>query len=748
MKSIFYNTQHSPIGAFASLTLGAKGAKGGLGLELAKPADQNVYIGCEDADGNGFSCLPFFDSCGDEVMHLEGPAARLPAQIHLRQFEDERISRVLTPCRDVWKAGDIEFAIFTPGCPAPDPGRASARDLRLAYAPALALEMVIDNTRGRIPRRAFFGFMGNDPTCEMRRLDDTSRGRFVGIGCGRSKAIASRSGDVQAAQGLSVQEILRDHSAESFAFGIGRVALLIATIPAGEKRKLEFTVCFHRAGIVTTGLDASYHYARHFPDVESVAVFALRNYSALKQRGADFEERFQSSNLSDARKFMLAQAVHSYYGSTQLLDVRGEPMWIVNEGEYRLINTLDLTVDQLYFEMELNPWTVRNELDWFAKRYSYKDRIQFPGSDRAYLGGISFTHDMGKANHLSRPGFSAYEKGAMRGCYSHMTHEELVNWLICALTYEHRTRDTRWLAKTMPLFDRCLQSLLRRDHPNEKHRDGIMSLDSARCCGTGEITTYDSLDASLGQARNSVYLAVKCWGVYVGLAAFYRRNGNPAAADVCETQAALCALNIVSSADADGFLPAILHENVFSRIIPAVEGLIIPYLLELKELLEDHTLYGGLVPVLKRHLRQVMRPGVCLFPDGGWKISSTSDNSWLSKTYLCQFVAEHVLGMEMDMESADEAHASWLLDERNLYWAWSDQMVAGEARGSRYYPRGVTSILWLKQTGSTLDGREIANAAIEQRPRLGSGNGNRGHYRNGNVRSPEIAARRLDGVPL
>ena len=41
--NIFFNTQHSPIGSFASFTLGAKGAVGGLGLELGKPADQNVF---------------------------------------------------------------------------------------------------------------------------------------------------------------------------------------------------------------------------------------------------------------------------------------------------------------------------------------------------------------------------------------------------------------------------------------------------------------------------------------------------------------------------------------------------------------------------------------------------------------------------------------------------------------------------------------------------------------------------------
>ena len=47
MNEIFFNAHHSPMGAFASFTLGCRGAKGGLGLELSKPADQNIFIGLE-----------------------------------------------------------------------------------------------------------------------------------------------------------------------------------------------------------------------------------------------------------------------------------------------------------------------------------------------------------------------------------------------------------------------------------------------------------------------------------------------------------------------------------------------------------------------------------------------------------------------------------------------------------------------------------------------------------------------------
>lgn len=44
-----------------------------------------------------------------------------------------------------------------------------------------------------------------------------------------------------------------------------------------------------------------------------------------------------------------------------------------------------------------------------------------------------------------------------------------------------------------------------------------MGLDSSRTQGGAEITTYDSLDVSLGQSRNNIYLAGKCWAVYVAL---------------------------------------------------------------------------------------------------------------------------------------------------------------------------------------------------------------------------------------
>jgi hypothetical protein len=499
--------------------------------------------------------------------------------------------------------------------------------------------------------------------------------------------------------GLSVEDILEEQDPFNHSFGIGSVGLLVCNAKAGKKQTFRFAVCFFREGRPTTGLPTSYHYSRHFSDIESVADYALENFTALKKRGDAFDKKIAKAKLSEARSFMLAQAVHSYYGSTQFLESEGKPLWVVNEGEYRMLNTLDLTIDQLFFEMELNPWTVRNELDWFLQRYSYTDTVRFPGDSTEHPGGITFTHDMGITNHFSPPQRSVYEKSGIHGCFSHMSHEELVNWLVCALVYVKQSGDTAWRKKNLPTFQKILTSLLNRDHPDPAQRDGVMSLDSSRCAGGSEITTYDSLDVSLGQARNNLYLAVKCWGSYVGLADLFSAVGDKKRAAIALDQAHRAATTISATADKNGLLPAILHENVESRIIPAIEGLVIPHALGLKKALSSDGEFGTFINAMRRHLRGVLKKGICLFPDGGWKISSTSNNSWLSKVYLCQFIASEILGERHGKNgvAADQAHASWLLDEKNNYWAWSDQIVSGEAKGSKYYPRGVTSILWLKE---------------------------------------------------
>lgn len=721
-RNLFFNAHHAPIGAFASFTLGFRGKKGGLGLELGKPADQNVYIGFQSRDGECYEALPFFEEAedasarydvekqeekGNETAHSAalgekerdqtGGGWHKPSKPKLVPFADGAISRTFKTGTDTWQAGDLTLRIYSPVRSVPDPAKAEAEEMKAAIVPAVFAELTLDNTQGKFARRGFLGYEGNDPYCAMRRLSDTSGGQFTGIGQGRMTAIVSKDDGVTPALGFTMEKILQEELAHNYAFGLGGTGALLMEVPAGEKRTYRFAVCFYRGGIVTAGIDAAYYYTRYFANIEDVAQYSLDRFAELTASCEQADRWIESSGLSGDQKFMLAHAIHSYYGSTQLLDAAGEPIWIVNEGEYRMMNTLDLTADQLFFELIMNPWTVRNELELYAKRYSYKDNVRFPGDNREYPGGLTFTHDIGVANVFSRPQYSAYELAGIDDCFSYMSHEELVNWLCCALVYIEQTGDRDFKSRMLPVIRECFESMLNRDHPDAEQRNGLMGLDSTRTQGGAEISTYDSLDVSLGQSRNNIYLAGKCWAVYVALEKLFAREGLAEYARQAGSQADKCAASVAAELTSGGYIPAVIGENNDSRIIPAIEGLVFPCFTGCEEALAMNGRFAAYLQALKTHLSTVLEPGVCLFEDGAWKLSSTSGNSWLSKIYLCQFIAREVMGLPWDERgaAADAAHVNWLLHPELSYWCWSDQVLNGSIVGSKYYPRGVTAILWL-----------------------------------------------------
>lgn len=701
-KNHFFNAHHSPIGAFASFTLGFPGRSGGFDLERGRPPEQNVFIGLQEDGRNQYRALPFYEQSEDERKRYTSEhdhAEPLQDDRLLAAFAPEGIARSFRPAVDSWQAGDLTFTLYSPFQPVPDPARSTPDELAFALVPAILAEITIDNSQGRTARRAFFGFQGNDPYSAMRRLEDTTEGKLIGVGQGRHTAIATDDRRVRAANGFSIEAILDAKVEENWNFGLGAAAALIMDTPAGEKAVYRFALCFHRSGFVTSGIDASYFYNRYFRTIEEVAAYALANYERKLEQCARANALVEDTKLSPTQQFMLAHAIRSYYGSTELLEHDGLPLWVVNEGEYRMMNTFDLTVDQLFFEMRMNPWTVRNVLDLFAGRYSYRDTARFPGEAADHPGGLSFTHDMGVANVFSRPGYSAYELHAIDDCFSHMTHEQLVNWVLCASVYVAQTNDGEWLKRNLDTFRDCLDSMLNRDHPDPAQRDGIMSLDSSRTMGGAEITTYDSLDVSLGQSRNNIYLAGKCWAAYVALEKLFAANGLAAEAAEAGAQAERCAATITAHATPEGYIPAVIREGNDSKIIPAIEGLVFPAFTGCSEALDPEGRFGGYIKALKRHFHAVLKTGTCLFPDGGWKLSSTSDNSWLSKIYLCQYIARHILGHEWDEagRAADEAHAAWLTHPEHSFWSWSDQIISGVITGSKYYPRGVTAILWLDE---------------------------------------------------
>ena len=159
-----------------------------------------------------------------------------------------------------------------------------------------------------------------------------------------------------------------------------------------------------------------------------------------------------------------------------------------------------------------------------------------------------------------------------------MSYEELTNWVLCAGLYVSHTNDMKFLKEQAETIERCFESLLNRDNPNPELRNGLMGYDSSRTEGGGEITTYDSLDHSLGQARKNVYLGGKCWASYLSLEKLFKLLDNDSLATLAHDAAKLTAKTLENAFDPNlGFIPAVLENGNQSAIIPAVEALIYPY---------------------------------------------------------------------------------------------------------------------------------------------------------------------------
>lgn len=689
-----YHTQHSPFGAFASFTIGLHNSPGGFGQALGGPANQNIYAGFRRKSDPRWNLLPFFKGTKSQLAAFTGEQAVDTTSEPYRQFALDEFGRKLGWASDQWNAGPFTFSIHTPFDHVPDPATFNPEQGRFFTAPVLPAAISFDNSGGNEDVEMIFGL--SDSSCPARTLKDSDPG-LCGFAIGHAYGYATVPAEgVQAIQGLSV--LKQEFSDFEGLHRLGCESALVITVPAGAKRTVPIALGFYEAGQVTTGIDCSYFYTRYFSKLEDVLSHGLQRtgeYVALaNKRDAELE----SGALSPEQRWLLAQATHSYYGSSELLTSGEGIVWVVNEGEYRMINTFDLTVDHLFFEMEWHPWAVRYALDLFVDRYSYRDTIQSPNGETA-PGGISFTHDMGIANQFTPEGRSSYECWNIHGCFSQMTMEQLVNWVCCAVTYGLKF-DRDWLRKQRDTLLACKASIENRDHPDPKLRNGLMKWDSGRCGSGSEITTYDSLDISLGQARNNLYLAVKTFSAWLLLERAFVETG-----DTDESKSAAFSAERIARTLSDcfetetGFFPAVFEKGNRSRILPAVEGLVFVLYLGLRDTLDR---FPVLLAQLEQHMTNALRPAVCIdVKSGGWQISSTSKNTWFSKIALAQHVARMLFPKAISTEAAasDASHVAWEQGEGCARWAMCDQIHSetGVALGSKYYPRGVTAILWMRE---------------------------------------------------
>jgi xylan 1,4-beta-xylosidase len=700
-----YHSHHAPLGAFASFTLGLTGGGGGFGQSLKGPACQKVYVGCRDTGPDAaWRLLPFnapaaapADAAHAYTGERTDPPTPRPSPFKLISAED--VVRSLGLASDSWQHEAFSFRLLTPFEHTADPATNDRATARRVLAPVVSAEIAFDNTAGTTDVELLFGLGGTERA--WRPLGDTDAA-LSGFASGPAYGFATPSDSgARMVQGFTLfAPTPYDHRG---LHQLGAECGLVFRVPAGERRAFPLALGFYQAGPVCTGLVAEFLYTRYFDDLEDVLRHGLATHAARSAVAAARDAELAASTLDEDRRFLIAQSVHSYFGSTQLMVHEGRPLWVVNEGEYRMMNTFDLTVDHLFFELAWHPWAVRDALDLFADRYSYTDTLHRPDG-RTAPGGISFTHDMGVMCHFTPPGRSSYECTDLAGCFSHMTMEQLVNWVLCAVTYAEQTGDTAWLPRRQPTLDACAASLRQRDDPDPTQRDGVLKWDSDRCGPRGrEITTYDSLDVSLGQAANNLYLAVKTLAAWHLLARAYRRLNRADAAAAAHAHAELLTATLNTKWEPDtSCFPAVFEAGNRARLIPAVEGLVFLDYLDDPALRQPSPALTMLLARLESHLTAIFAPGVCLDPaTGGWKLSSTSTNTWFSKIALCRHVMARLFPRVLTppVVAADRVHADWQRQPGCGKDALCDQIDSdtGVARGSKYYPRGVTAWLWLRE---------------------------------------------------
>jgi hypothetical protein len=728
--NINFNAQHAPLGAYMSFTCGHFNTAGGIGIEIGKPANQNLYIGVKHGGKKSFNpirCLPFFkvgSGLHDPASSYEVNEEHAPPVHHsLQPYKVSEIQRRFGWATDTWQTPDFKFTIYSPFFPIPEPNGES-ETLKACLLPGVVATLEVDNRLGTETKTGVFAIDFINPGARILQFESNDPGQAkIGFAWRRSMGVLgtiesdfpNAGGEFFPVQRWLVAEGLTDINS---VHALGTCAGLAMEVPAGCRKTLVLSIGVHLDGVATTGLEGQYYYNRYYTNLDEVLMAGLDRAGELRAAAVDLDSKLMDSGLSEDQQFQIAQGTRGYYGNTQLLDVGGEPVWIVNEGEYCMMNTLDLAVDQMFWELKYNPWAVRNILSLAARRYSYHDQVK---SRSALLpGGISFCHDMGINNNFSAPGDSSYELSHLKGCFSYMTQEQLCNWVLMAASYVVATRDIDWMLANKHLLDACAQSMAARANP----RTGLMAHDSSRCEDGKEITTYDSLDESLGQARANTYLGTKCWATWIALEVMSRLRivAGDVPAEPLGSLADQLAQTLVDSA-VDGAIPAVLEKNnpgYASRILPVAEALVYPaYWLDLirqwpiltagdaPEMLARH-LQGDLIAALRRHTVKLLteRDSANLFADGGIKLSSTSNNSWMSKIAIFQYVARAILRLEQTdprvaaiMRKADGAHVKWQTDGSG-YWACSDQFVSGEAKGSRYYPRIITAALWLEEPHS------------------------------------------------
>lgn len=697
MQSPLFMTHHSPIGAYASLTFGAVGK--GVSIDLESPRVKedgyDLYVGYSQ-DG-AVLALPFRENISIEPREPDASdegnkEIKREQKAGWQYFAEGEIRRTLTPCIDRYEAGKMIFEVYTPHAQLEDP----EKEPLSAYSvcPGILLRLVIDNRGSDTPATGYLGIQNR----LLRYVHAVQTDGLAGYGCKNNwMLLTDASSDAFLLRSYQLDALLRED--EHVLHETGPGAICIQAQP-GEQKELLVAFGFYTADPATCGIETEYCYSRHFRNVREVCRFVLDHAGRIQEESEALDRKLETAVGDPVKLQILAQGIRGYEASTQLTYAGDTIYYNVGEGAYCWRNTLDLAADHLPWELYRNPWVVRNIMDLYIDRYSYHDKVSFasiPGQE--FEGGLSFTHDMGNFVTYSAPGYSDYETSAYRNpvCYYYMTTEELLNGIYCICAYGLYTGDTAWMQRRAGVLQDLLASLENRDAPDPADRDGILKAKSSRCGPEGkESTTYDALDHSLMDATGNLYIGVKTGCALILLRQCFEKLGDAAFAARAGEMLRRNQQSLGRFMTDEGYLRANLFGDSDSRVLAAVEPLAVLDMLGLAG--------EEIAPVrelLLRHIRNCMQPGQCLNETtGGVRLSSKSNNTWVSKIVLCFAVMESVFGIDLEKEyptaMRELRHWCQITAKDDTI---SDQVLTTERKvlGGCYYPRIASSAVWIRK---------------------------------------------------
>ena len=137
-----FNAQHSPMGAFMSFTCGNFGTRGGIGLQIGQPGDQEVFIGFKEGDRSSsatLKCLPFYTAAVDRSADAFLVEQAGPSEANVKPdavpFNVSEMSRTYGWASDQWTADGLSFSVYSPFGPIPDPAVESNERMREGLLP-------------------------------------------------------------------------------------------------------------------------------------------------------------------------------------------------------------------------------------------------------------------------------------------------------------------------------------------------------------------------------------------------------------------------------------------------------------------------------------------------------------------------------------------------------------------------------------------------------------------------------------